>query len=416
MHKNKIIGREARKLKGSRRRKSGQRRAQKVRRRRKRNLKRRLHQVVPRRSLLRRVLGPLGKALRAAIDPAKEKSWFPGLSMLAFLVSGLLFHFLRLSSLRELVDKVAHERKIRLGPVRRSTLSDAINSKRRLKVVRKVFGNLVGMFREVCPHALGRFKRIGALDSTLLNCVASAKWAAYRKKVNACKSHLFLDLARGVPDKLVISEGRVHDRKFFSCFLRKGWTFIVDRAYNVYGLFDHMIDIGVFFITRLKSNAVYEVDKRNKVSRSQKKKGVISDEIVRLGSGNTLMRNLVRVITFRDKERKTYAFLTNRFDLAPATIAELYHARWSIEIFFKWMKRTLQGEKFLGWSEVAAEIHVLITLIADLLLKILAHDVHSAPSPQILRHVPVSFLRVVRNFLLNQFTPSVRKLLQAKLQ
>jgi putative transposase len=351
-----------------------------------------------------------------AIDPAKESSWFPQLTMLAFLLSGLVFHVLGLSSLRDVVATMGNLPELRLGPVRRSTLSDALNSKRRLKVVREIFTNLVDIFREHCPRRLARFKQIAALDSTLLHCVASAAWAKYRKKINACKAHLLFDLASGIPDKLVISEGRVHDRKCFSTFLRKGWTYIVDRAYNAYKLFDHMIDEGIFFVTRLKKNAVYEVVRRNRLSRSQKKKGVVSDEIVHLGSGPTLMRNDTRLITFRDKEGKEFRFLTNRFDLAPATIAALYHARWAIEIFFKWFKRTLRGERFLARSDVAAEIHVLIALLADILLKILAHTIKPVPSPQILRHVPVAFLRIVRYFLLKPFQLSVLRRLETSLE
>ena len=96
---------------------------------------------------------------------------------------------------------------------------------------------------------------------------------------------------------------------------------------------------------------------------------------------------------FRDHKGKVFHFLTNRFDLSPLSIAELYQARWAIEVFFKWLKRTLKMEKFIARSEVAAEIHILMTLITDLLLKLLAGLAAGA------RHIPVRTLRFIQDHL-----------------
>lgn len=416
-----IIGRRAGKLKGNSRNRAGQRRARKVRRRARRNAnrKRSVRHVVPKGSTLHRLLLPLATAIPLAIDPSHEAGLFPVLSMAGMLITGLLFHLFHLRSMRDAVAKVNNTPEVKVGRVCLSTFSDAVNSKRRLKYLRLIFANLVTLFCKQCSGS-GRlktkFKHIGALDSTLIQTVPSAKWATYRKKVKALKGHILFRLAEGIPSKLVISAGRLHDRKFFECFLERGWTYIVDRAYNAYKVFDEMIELGIHVVTRLKSNASYEVIKSNKVKRSQKKKGVISDQIVRLGSGKTLMENVMRLITYEDENDKIFRFLTTRKDLAPASIAQLYHARWSIEIFFKWLKRTLRGARLLGRSEQAGENHVLIALIADILLKMFARSVSPSWPKKNSRHVPVAFLRVVRDKLLKRLTPSIQHLLQVSLE
>ena len=48
-----------------------------------------------------------------------------------------------------------------------------------------------------------------------------------------------------------------------------------------------------------------------------------------------------------------YIFLTNNFTLAARTIADIYKARWQIELFFKWFKQNLKVKSFLGTSKNA---------------------------------------------------------------
>jgi len=363
-----------------------------------------LHHTIPAPVLLRKVLRPLQHAVRQAITLEKEQRWFPTFPMLAHLLCGIFFQLAQHRSLRELL--VVLGLKIQQGAIegfqaKRSTLSDANNSPRRLKVIREVFVHLVGQ-ASFLPRSMAKFARLAALDSSLLHCVPSAQWATYRKKVNACKAHVLFDLVSSIPKKFILSVGRMHDRKFFSPFLHKGWTYIVDRAYNDYKLFDWMNQSHIFFVTRVKSNATYEIHKQSRISRKHRKKGILADFTLQLGSGATRMQSLLRLVIYQSEDHKIYRFLTNRFDLAPVTIAQLYHARWAIEKFFKWLKRTLSMERSLGRSEVGMEIHVLITLITDILLKIIAG------LPKKYQHISVHILRIIREHL---FTPCTPKLL-----
>jgi putative transposase len=355
------------------------------------------------------MLCPLKRAVELAIKEEQEKRKFPALSMISQILCGFFYHLFGLSSLRAAVEKMNNCQDPKLGTVALSTVSDAMNSKRRLNVLRQVFQNLLLEFSTQVSPRLHNFRNIAALDSTIIHCVPKALWAKFRKAVKACKAHLLFDLAKGIPKSFVLSAAKIHDRKFFELFLQKGWTYVVDRAYNVYSLFDDMIDLRIFFITRLKSNASYQVVKRKHVKRRHRKMGVISDEIIRLGAGVTEMVNNLRLVIFRAEDGEILHFLTNRFDLTPTSIAALYKARWSIELFFKFFKRTLRGARLLARSEVGAEIHVLLALMVDLLLKCLAKVIGCWD--RVKRHVPAVFMRLVREFLFRFWSMRLQVLL-----
>lgn len=349
---------------------------------------------------------PLQRALQSVLSPEKDRQWFPVFNALAHLVACILFQVRNLNSMRAVIRHAATVRRMQLGELpqpSRSTFADANNSPRRLKVVRQVFEYLVEHSAHLFSRRALKVSRVVAVDSSLLECVASAEWASYRKNVNGCKSHLAFDLNAKVPRRLVLSEGRLHDRRCFPRLLEKGWTYIVDRAYIDYRLFDLMWERSVFFVTRLKSNATYTVLKKLKVPRAAKKRGVRAFCEARLGQGPTTMSSTIHLVEYRDPQGKNYVFVTNRLDLAALTVAELYHARWGIETFFKWTKRTLRMERALGRSQVAAEMHVLITLILDILLKILTYR------PIVPRtHVPLRTLEVIRDTLLEPWTSAIR--------
>jgi len=393
---------------GSKKVKAGNRRAEKHyrrQRRRKANGRRDLRQICPASNLLRRLLEPVEAALRATIDKAKEQSWFPQLSMLSFFLAGFLFHMCCLGSLRDVVGKIGRMTHLKFGPVRRSTLSDAFNSRRRLRVTRGVLSHLVSQYKGELPK-LRKLKDTSILDSSLFHLVPSAKWAKYRKKVNACKGHFEFELAAMIPSRLVITQGRTDDRKPLYLFLKNGWTYIVDRGYVDHGYFDFMCESGIYFVTRLRAGTLYQILETFKITRSQKRRGVIGDYMILLGSGPDRMQNPIRLVVYKDQEtEKVFYFATNRFDLSPCTIADLYHARWTIELFFRWAKRTLQGEKLLGRGEAAVENHILITMILDILLKALARRVN--PSLKPIKHVPTNFLRCVRDLLFEYWRPSI---------
>lgn len=373
------------------------------------NPNRQLHHILRSPCLLRQLLAPLQAAVRTAIPVEKEQSWFPQLPVLTHLLAGIFFHLQQLRSLRELVDRLEVKGEKGLlhgGVIRRSTLAHANNSPRRLRVLRQVFAHLIASSSRL-PRSWRRLQRIAVLDSTLLTCVPSADWATYRQNVNACKGHLLFDLARSIPKQLVISAGRYHDARFFETFLEVGWTYIVDRAYNHYRLFDQMTTRGIYFVCRLKVGSVYVPLRKHHVRRADRRRGILQDMTILLGTGPAQMATPVRWVRFCGQDGHVYDYITNRFDLSPLTIAQLYLARWAIETFFKWLKCTLRMQRCPGRSAEAYEIHVLTTLIADILLKLLAG------LPPQARHISVHVLRLISEHLFDRVSSKLKQTLAA---
>ena len=92
--------------------------------------------------------------------------------------------------------------------------------------------------------------------------------------------HLLLDHDGYLPSFAVITEGKVHEVKVAQQLKFEPDTIVVDdRAYNDYKLFGFWTSQGVYFVTRMKDNAVYEVIKKNKVTQ---KRQIAKDEIIEL--------------------------------------------------------------------------------------------------------------------------------------
>ena len=71
----------------------------------------------------------------------------------------------------------------------------------------------------------------------------------------------------------------------------------------------------------------------------------------------------LRRIVYRDIDTgKQYIFLTNHFKLAAKTIADVYKARWQVELFFKWIKQNLKIKSFVGTSKNAVMTQIWIAL------------------------------------------------------
>jgi IS4 transposase len=139
---------------------------------------------------------------------------------------------------------------------------------------------------------------------------------------------------------------------------------VFDKGYFSYPWFRLLSEKGVFFVTRLKQNAVYKLLERRQVHR---KTGVTSDHIIEVTSKGKSLR--LRRVGYRDPETgKHYEFLTNHFRLAPKTIADIYKDRWQIEIFFREIKQNLRIKTFVGNTENAVLIQIYTALTVYLLL------------------------------------------------
>lgn len=184
---------------------------------------------------------------------------------------GMLFcQLARADSLREICNglrcclgKLAHLG-VRSGPSK-SNLSYA-NQHRPAALYEDLFWSMLDRFR--MQDRLGarqhkfRFKnKLLSLDSTTISlCLNLFSWAEFRRAKGGVKAHVLLDHDDYMPSYVAITEAKVHDSKLLVQLpLNKGSIVAMDRAYVDYVLFARWIVAGVYFVTRLKGNAVYTV-------------------------------------------------------------------------------------------------------------------------------------------------------------
>ena len=256
----------------------------------------------------------------------------------------------------------------------RSTLAYA-NAHRPWQLFENVF---YGLYEKVAARALGKHKfrfknKLVSIDSTVIDlCLSMYDWAKYRQTKGAVKLHLVLDHDGYLPCFGVITDGKVHDVKVAQQIQFAPGTIVVDdRGYNDYRLFSNWTETGVFFVTRMKDNALFEVVETHKTPSNP---NVLADETIRLTGAGAQGKcpHLLRRIEFvREDTGTVLVFLTNHFELSANTIAAIYKDRWQIELFFKALKQNLKIKTFVGTSQNAVRTQLWIALIAMLLLKYL---------------------------------------------
>jgi len=214
-----------------------------------------------------------------------------------------------------------------------------------------------------------------AFDSTTIDlCLAVFDWARFRKKKGGIKMHTLYDIEAQVPAFVHITTASVHDSKAMPEIpLEEGAYYIFDRGYNDFGSLFRIHTIGACFVVRAKNNVKYKVLKWKR----RMPKGVLSDSTIEFTvykSRKAYPEKLRRVV-YRDEETGVvYTYLTNDLDSSALVIAELYRNRWSVELFFKWIKQHLKIKKFWGTSENAVRIQIYCAITAYCLVAIVQHD------------------------------------------
>jgi len=110
----------------------------------------------------------------------------------------------------------------------------------------------------------GKFRfnnKLLSLDSTTISlCLSMFPWAEYRRTKGAVKLHLLLDHDGYLPCYAYISNGKKHDVTIAKKVpLSAGSIVNMDKGYNDYRLFSSWTESGIYFVTRMKDNAVYDV-------------------------------------------------------------------------------------------------------------------------------------------------------------
>jgi hypothetical protein len=252
------------------------------------------------------------------------------------------------------------------GGVARSTLADA-NERRDWRIYQDFALSLIQTARKLYAQdgfGVELTNTVYALDSTTIDlCLALFPWARFRQTKGAVKLHTLLDLRGSIPSFIHISDGKLHDVNLLDQIaFEAGSFYIMDRGYIDFARLHGLHQAQSFFVVRAKSNLQF----RRVYSRPvAKETGLRCDQTIQL-AGRKSQRDYpghLRRVKFYDAGNdKRLVFLTNHFDLPALTIAELYRARWQVELFFKWIKQHLRIKAFFGTSENAVKTQVWIAI------------------------------------------------------
>ena len=257
----------------------------------------------------------------------------------------------------------------------RSTLAYA-NQARPWELYQTVFEKVLVRCQELAATKKRRFRfknPLRSLDATVIDlCLEVFDWARFRRAKGAIKLHLLLDHQGYLPCWALVTDGKTHEiNPARTLSFDTGTIVAMDRAYNDYKLFSQWTEEGVFFVTRAKENAVYEmVECRDVPQRGN----VLQDETIRLTgvkAEEKCPHPIRRIVVWDQENQREIVLLSNCFRFAASTIAAIYKERWQIELFFKAIKQNLKVKTFVGTSENAVKTQIWTALIAILLLKFL---------------------------------------------
>ena len=319
----------------------------------------------------------------------KSNRYYKRLPLRVHLVSLLYGVFSYCNGLREICEgmlgcegKLAH-----LGLDRapaRSTLSDA-NTKRSYLVFEAIYFELLRRYHSFISDSRLKglsIRNLKIIDSTTIRLFSDILRGVGRnplegsRKKGGIKVHTLMDAFSGVTEFLRITEAKVHDRKFLYHVKLPADSFVVfDKGYNLYSQFAKWTAQKVWFVTRMKDNAVFHVTKviTDNTKRKQPK-GILKEQYITIGyktEGKEPDRLKLRRITFKAEDGKVYVFITNNFVLPADKIALIYKYRWMIELLFKQIKQNFPLRYFWGESENAIKTQVYCVLIAQLLMVVI---------------------------------------------
>lgn len=296
-------------------------------------------------------------------------------------VAMLFCQFGRAHSLREICGGLAScEGKLKhLGvsdSPKRSTLAYA-NANRPWSLYQTIFEQLLGKCQRATagrgPRKKFRFKnKLVSLDASVIDLSLSLfNWAQFRRTKGAIKLHLLLDHDGYLPSFAVVTNGKTSDIKVARRLrFERGTVVVMDRGYIDYEWFVQLTLQGVYFVTRLKDNASFTVVENRPIPAGT---NIRKDEIIFFHSQAVPDReHFFRIVEVWDQEQqRSFTFLTNHFEFAPATVAAIYKDRWAVELFFKAIKQNLKIKTFLGTNSNAVKTQIWTALIAMLVLRYL---------------------------------------------
>jgi hypothetical protein len=244
-------------------------------------------------------------------------------------------------------------------------------------VLRHVFEELVERLPQDQKEG-SRLKHLEliAQDGSLWSALPRMAWAEYGVgrdgQAKGVRLHLRFNLLQDAPADALVTRGKDCEIEALREMLLPGQTNVGDRFYgHEYKLFSEIDAAKAFFVFRLRDQAVIHIEEELPMSAADEAAGVVQHAWVHLGAREKCRSMRVRLVEVR-RDGQHLLLVTNLpLEQNPAELIGLiYRQRWSIELFFRWLKCILGTRHFFAETRAGAAIQLYLALIASLLLQL----------------------------------------------
>jgi Domain of unknown function (DUF4372)/Transposase DDE domain len=285
----------------------------------------------------------------------------------------------RRESLRDIeVSLAAHHKQLYhsgfRSPVKRSTLADA-NETRDWRIFSEFAQHLIQQARPLYKDidlGLELDGTLYALDSSIIDVSLTLfPWAPHQRSRAAVKLNTLLDVQSSIPTLIHVTGAHFGDSHALDYIVPEPGCFIVmDRGYVDFPRLYRLHQALAYFVVRSKENLKF---RRRQSHRIDSTTGVRSDQTIALSgkfSHHTFPVPLRRISFYAADTHQRFVFLTNNFQIPSPVVAAIYHHRWQIELFFKWIKQHLRIKRFYGTSLNAVKTQIWIAMATYALVAI----------------------------------------------
>jgi hypothetical protein len=235
------------------------------------------------------------------------------------------------------------------------------------EVIRDLAAQAKGMVEFGNAEVRQAVETLTAVDGTILRAVNRMTWAPAAGFGCGIRLNLEFSVFDQVPSGWSITPAHKSEIKEWKKRCKPGAFYVGDRLYGSDHLWlKQLKKKGVDFVVRFNGNVWRRpVAPPRELTEADRKAGVLSDQIVELGCrGGGPMLRVIEIKT----PRQAILLATTREDLSAELIGQIYHYRWQIELFFKWLKTMLPCKHWMAESPAGVTIQIYCAMIAALLL------------------------------------------------
>lgn len=241
------------------------------------------------------------------------------------------------------------------------------------EVMKRLFALVVSKCNRQTRRSLRFPKALRIVDSTTVTVGKNRlTWAPYHRERSGVKMHVAYSPEQQMPSDIVETVGLRHDGPVGERLTDVQTVLVEDRAYFKIERLDRFVEQKQPFVIRMKDNVEIH-QKRSLKCLSSSSSSIVADFTCQLGTKQCRSKKRHRVVIFQDANGHEIRVVTNVLEASAEKIAEMYQERWTVEVFFRWIKQYLNVPTLFGTNEHAVYNQLFAAFIAYVLLRWLYH-------------------------------------------